>query len=83
MIWSSGCIPTTVLIAPSGNSRRKNGPSELVWSEERQSRASAMSREHQIKRMKSAQWIRRELFNGRVPTVGINWRVTGSTDESG
>ena len=47
---------------------RKNGPWELVWSEEHPDRASAMARERQIKSMKSARWIREHLLNGRVPT---------------
>ena len=47
---------------------RKNGPWELVWTEEHQSHPSAMKRERQIKSMKSAQWIRDNLLNGRVPT---------------
>src|SRR6266702_4343953 len=51
-----------------GKFTRKNGPWELVWKEEHPSRASAMARERQIKRMKSAQWIRKELLNGRVQT---------------
>ena len=40
----------------------KNGPWTLVWSEEHQTRASAIDREKSIKRMKSAAWIRRELL---------------------
>ena len=51
-----------------GKFTRKQGPWELVWSEEHPTRASAMARERQIKRMKSAKWIREELLNGRVPT---------------
>jgi len=41
----------------------KNGPWQLVWSEEHQTRSSAIIREKQIKRMKSAIWIRSNLFN--------------------
>src|SRR5436190_968604 len=41
---------------------------ELVWSEEHPSRSSAISRERQIKSMKSARWIREQLLNVRVPT---------------
>ena len=41
----------------------KNGPWTLVWSEMHPSRASAMQRESQIKRMKSARWIRENLLN--------------------
>ena len=48
---------------------RKNGPWVLVWSEAHETRATAMAREKQIKAMKSAAWIRRELLNGRVPTL--------------
>ena len=52
----------------SGKFTRKNGPWELVWSEEHQSRSCAMIRERQIKAKKSARWIRENLLNGRVPT---------------
>ena len=51
-----------------GKFTRKNGPWELVWSEEHPTRASAMARERRIKAMKSALWIRDTLLNGRVPT---------------
>jgi predicted GIY-YIG superfamily endonuclease len=51
-----------------GKFTRKNGPWDMVWSEEHPDRASAMSREKQIKGMKSARWIREQLLNGRVPT---------------
>ena len=51
-----------------GKFTRKNGPWELVWSEEHDTRVSAMARERQIKAMKSARWIRKELLQGRVPT---------------
>jgi putative endonuclease len=51
-----------------GKFTRKNGPWELVWSEEHPTRAAAMARERQIKSMKSARWIRQNLLNGRVPT---------------
>jgi len=51
-----------------GKFTRKNGPWELVWSEEHPTRPSAMARERQIKGMKSARWIRETLLNGRVPT---------------
>ena len=51
-----------------GKFTRKNGPWDLVWSEERPTRSSAMARERQIKSMKSARWIRDSLLNGRVPT---------------
>ena len=45
-----------------GNFHRKNGPWKLVWSEPHDSRQSAMKRERQIKRMKSAKWIREHLL---------------------
>ena len=51
-----------------GKFTRKNGPWELVWSEEHPTRAAAMAREREIKGMKSAKWIRERLLNGRVPT---------------
>jgi putative endonuclease len=41
----------------------KNGPWKLVWSETHPTRASAVSREREIKRMKSARWIRERLLN--------------------
>ena len=47
---------------------RKNGPWKLVWFESHEQRSLAIKRERQIKAMKSATWIRRELLNGRVPT---------------
>jgi predicted GIY-YIG superfamily endonuclease len=46
----------------------KHGPWVLVWSEAHGDRSSALRREKQIKGMKSAQWIRANLLNGRVPT---------------
>ena len=52
----------------AGKFTRKNGPWELVWSEEHVTRASAVNRERQIKSKKSARWIREELLNGRVPS---------------
>jgi putative endonuclease len=66
-----------------GKFTRKNGPWNLVWSEEHPTRSSAMARERQIKGMKSARWIREQLFNGRVPLVGINRDVVGSSPTSG
>jgi putative endonuclease len=51
-----------------GKYTRKNGPWALVWSEAHPTRSAAMQRERQIKSMKSAQWIRKALLNGRVPT---------------
>jgi putative endonuclease len=50
-----------------GKFTRKNGPWRLVWSEEHPTRSSAMTRERQIKAMKSARWIREHLLNDRVP----------------
>ena len=52
----------------AGKFTRKNGPWELVWSEQHPTRSSAILRERQIKRMKSARWIREVLLNRRVPT---------------
>jgi putative endonuclease len=46
-----------------GHFTRKNGPWRLVWSESHDSRSSAVLREHQIKRMKSAKWIRENLLS--------------------
>jgi putative endonuclease len=46
----------------------KHGPWSIVWQEAFETRAEAMAREKQIKRMKSAKWIRENLLNGRVPT---------------
>jgi putative endonuclease len=50
-----------------GKFTRKNGPWELVWSEAHATRSSAIARERQIKKMKSARWIREQLINGGVP----------------
>ena len=47
---------------------RKNGPWTMLWSEAHPTRSAAMQRERQIKRKKSARWIRETLINGRVPT---------------
>ena len=41
----------------------KNGPWTLVWSEPHPQRSSAVQRERQIKKMKSARWIRENLLN--------------------
>jgi predicted GIY-YIG superfamily endonuclease len=49
--------------APSHKFTAKNGPWTLVWSELHGTRGSAMQREAQIKRMKSARWIREKLLN--------------------
>jgi putative endonuclease len=51
----------------AGKFTRKNGPWNLVWSEMHSTRAAAMKREREIKRMKSARWIREVLLSGRVP----------------
>ena len=45
-----------------GHYTRKNGPWKLVWYEAHESRSSAILRERQIKRMKSAKWIRDHLL---------------------
>jgi putative endonuclease len=49
-----------------GHFTRKNGPWKLVWSEAHDSRGSAINRERQIKRMKSARWIREHLLASAV-----------------
>ena len=51
-----------------GKFTRKNGPWKLIWNEAHLTRSSAMTRERQIKGMKSARWIHEQLLNGRVPT---------------
>jgi predicted GIY-YIG superfamily endonuclease len=43
----------------------KNGPWSLKWSESFPDRSLAVSRERQIKRKKSADWIREVLLNQR------------------
>ncbi len=45
-----------------GKFTRKNGPWELVWREQHSTRADAMAREQEIKKMKSAKWIRERLL---------------------
>src|SRR6266700_7642658 len=52
-----------------GHFTRKNGPWKLVWSEAHSSRSSAIKRERQIKRMKSAKWIREQLLTARAMAV--------------
>jgi predicted GIY-YIG superfamily endonuclease len=47
----------------------KNGPWKLVWSEEHPDRPSAVRRERQIKRMKSARWIRENLLRSQIKLV--------------
>ena len=58
-----------------GHFARKNGPWKLVWFEIHNSRSSAMQRERQIKRMKSARWIRTHLLASHSAAV--------NPDESG
>jgi putative endonuclease len=58
-----------------GHYTRKNGPWKLVWSEDHESRSAAMQREQQIKRMKSAKWIRSNLLSPNATAV--------NPDESG
>ena len=41
----------------------KHGPWTLVWSERHPTRASAVQRERQIKKMKSSRWIRETLLS--------------------
>ena len=48
-----------------GHFTRKNGPWKLVWSEGHKTRSSAVQRERQIKKMKSAKWIRTHLIRSR------------------
>jgi len=52
----------------------KNGPWKLVWKEAFVTRSQAMEREKQIKRMKSARWIRENLLNCQSESrrAGIN-----------
>jgi putative endonuclease len=52
-----------------GHFTRKNGPWKLVWSEAHRSRSSALQRERQIKRMKSAKWIRAHLLAAQFLAV--------------
>jgi putative endonuclease len=52
-----------------GHYTRKNGPWKLVWQEAHDSRSSAMLRERQIKRMKSAKWIRTNLLASDASAV--------------
>jgi predicted GIY-YIG superfamily endonuclease len=51
-------------LGPSkGKYTLKNGPWKLAWSEQHGARSSALKRERDIKRMKSARWIRELLLN--------------------
>ena len=52
-----------------GHFTRKNGPWRLVWTERHRSRGSATLRERQIKRMKSAKWIRTHLLASNSAAV--------------
>jgi putative endonuclease len=52
-----------------GHFTRKNGPWQLVWSEPYDSRSAAVLRERQIKRMKSANWIRTHLLATNAAAV--------------
>ncbi len=52
----------------AGKFTRKHGPWELVWSEAHSTRASAMTRERQLKALKSARWIRAHLLAGGLRT---------------
>jgi predicted GIY-YIG superfamily endonuclease len=47
----------------NGKFTLKNGPWKLVWCEGHPTRADAMQRERQIKRMKSSRWIREHLLH--------------------
>jgi len=50
----------------SGKFTRKNGPWRLVWSEEHPDRPSAMRREREIKRLKSARLVRDRLLKVKM-----------------
>jgi predicted GIY-YIG superfamily endonuclease len=52
--------------ASRGRYTSKHGPWRLVWSERHPTRNSAMRRETQIKRMKSARWIRENLLAAQI-----------------
>src|SRR5258705_69211 len=58
-----------------GHFTRKNGPWKLVWKEQHNSRSSAVLRERQIKRMKSAKWIRTHLLV--APSAAVNPDASG------
>ena len=53
-----------------GKFTRKNGPWRLVWSEAHPNRSSAVVRERQIKKMKSAKWIRENLLKQKAGAIG-------------
>jgi putative endonuclease len=50
----------------AGKFTRKNGPWALVWSEEHPDRSSAMRREREIKKWKSARLIRDRLVHKKA-----------------
>ena len=54
------------LACVAGKYTRKNGPWTLVWSESYSTRAEAMAREKQIKKMKSSRWIRMHLLGESI-----------------
>ena len=53
-----------------------HGPWVLVWSERHLTRADAMTREKQIKSMKSARWIRDHLL--KQSETPLNWQSPGA-----
>jgi len=61
-------------VPANGKYTLKSGPWRLVWHEVHPTRASAMMRERQIKRMKSARWIREQLLerSSESRRAGIN-----------
>jgi predicted GIY-YIG superfamily endonuclease len=50
----------------AGKFTRKNGPWKLAWTESHATRSAAIQRERQIKKIKSAKWIRNTLLDGRL-----------------
>ena len=50
----------------AGKWTRKNGPWKLIWSQPFPSRSAAVIREREIKRMKSAKWIREKILGTPV-----------------
>src|SRR5438034_15050 len=61
----------------------KNGPWTLVWEELHPTRAAAIARERQIKKMKSAKWMARRYSMAESRPVGINRNVVGSSSTRG
>ena len=51
-----------------GKYTRKNGPWQLIWTEEYPDRSSAMKREVEIKSWKSSRYIREHLL---APQLGV------------